>query len=349
MRLNVNKAAADPAVKAKSAIAEHLNTNAATFVSKSASDGIASLESLSYDAQENVQTAFADVADSVKEQLLSAGIEDINDTQLTAAAIAAMAAGNPAGYARQALSGVPGEVAGGRMIHAAGADYRDSVNPSLEAFDERALRDSLPTSISPVDFFGFLNHFRRVVDTAQGGEFALKVSVEKWDNNTRRFEAKPDGKIVVSRTDDGVWHIALISWDNSRPMIRFPLTLSKKAQLVNAQGESMPEAEVSRAVALGLIEVLYELIPHLLQQNYEPPKPRENGGQQGGGGRSGQGGYNRGGGGGGYQNRDNGGGGGGGGNYGGYGNNGGGGNSGGGHSQPPQNNSNDWSGDSLPM
>lgn len=155
----------------------------------------------------------------------------------------------------------------------------------------------------------------------------------------RSKELKPQTKVILGREQDGTIYIAVLSWDQSRPIIRFPVRPSQFNQFIKADGSPMDEATATTLYAPAWARVLRELMMNLVRTEYVHPEPkqRDGGSNSYGGNRGGGGGYNRGGGGGGN-----------------YGNNGGGG--GGGapqqqsqQSQAPQGGGGDWAGDNWPL
>jgi len=162
---------------------------------KNVTENLISLESLNdqdlmalqnhtSELSETIRESFQRVMPSMEE--FEEGAQALSDTQLEAGAIAAMAAGDPVEYARAAYNGraeggdrvslVDPEASGtaGRM------DFRDT--PSLEAFDERELRNYLPYSIvfnvqaSRQDEFGETFYPTTVVTPEQAG---LDVTVRR--------------------------------------------------------------------------------------------------------------------------------------------------------------------------
>jgi hypothetical protein len=158
-------------------------------------DNLISLESLSDQDFDKLSQTTSELADVIRESFQSilpsmeefeGGATSLSDAQLEAGAIAAMAAGNPVEYARAAYSGraegsdrvtlvdPEGAGAAGRM------DFRETA--SLEAFDERELRNYLPYSIvfnvqaSRQDEFGETFYPTTVVTPEQAG---LDVTVRR--------------------------------------------------------------------------------------------------------------------------------------------------------------------------
>lgn len=158
------------------------------FVNAKTTEDLISLESISAPRQSEVTAAFDEVKSQITHLLQGAGIamEGLDDTGLTAGAVAALAAGNPVAFAEKAYRGAAHAADGvtlvdANSIGAAGSlDYRPTT--SFESFDERELREHLPHSIvfnvfgARQDAFGELFYPTTVVTPDQAG---LDVSVSR--------------------------------------------------------------------------------------------------------------------------------------------------------------------------
>lgn len=171
----------------------------------------------------------------------------------------------------------------------------------------------IEVKLDQATFFAVIGAIRKMA--ASPGED--RIVVEKRDfkfmgGGKRSEEPMLEAKLAIGKDNTGVVYIAVASWDNSRPNVRFPFLPGGHSTFHNLAGEKLSEAELSVLMAGGYADAMSKVVAQLLVSNYvdEPPKQRPGG--QGGGGnynRGGQGGnYNRGGG---YNNN----GGGGGGNY----------------------------------
>lgn len=147
MSFKLNNKAKDPLAVAIQNIQTGLTHNAGSLVQGDTTVGLCSLESLTETARGNVESAFESMTSLVQDGLTSAGIEGIqvDSPQMQAAAIAAMAYGDPSAYARHAMTHQAQATAGVSLMN--GYEESAGVHSSMEAFDERALRESLPTSI----------------------------------------------------------------------------------------------------------------------------------------------------------------------------------------------------------
>lgn len=117
-------------------VSAQLNTN---LNSVEDARGVASMESLGEGQRNAVLNAYDNAENSVREALTSAGLESLSDAGLEAATIAAMASADPAGYARVAMTSAAAnalELTPSAKIHA-----------SMEAFDEKALKEAASASV----------------------------------------------------------------------------------------------------------------------------------------------------------------------------------------------------------
>jgi hypothetical protein len=123
--------------------------------------------------------------------------------------------------------------------------------------------------------------------------------------NGRRSDPMLDTTIIVGRDAEGVVFIGVTSWEKERPIIKFPFRPSAMHELVDSTGAPVPLAKISEYCARGWANLVAQIIPTILINEYVEPPPRDGAGAGGGGGnRGGGGGYggggNRSGGGGGY-------------------------------------------------
>lgn len=132
-----------------------------------------------------------------------------------------------------------------------------------------------------------------------------KEIIECWDqpfiNGQRSKDLKLDTKVVVGKDREGVVYLAVLSWDSSRPIVKFPIRPSQYTRLTHGDGSSYTEAEATLLYAPGWAKQLTQIISTLLADDFYE-RPDNNNGRGGYGG--GQGGGNQGG----YGNRQQGGG-----------------------------------------
>lgn len=130
-----------------------------------------------------------------------------------------------------------------------------------------------------------------------------KEIIECWDqpfiNGQRSKDLKLDTKVIVGKDREGVVYLAVLSWDSSRPIVKFPVRPSQYTRLVHSDGSAYTEAEASCIYAPGWASQLTEIVSNLLASDfYERPESNNQGGYGNRGGQGGQGGQ-----GGGYGNR----------------------------------------------
>jgi len=174
----------------------HISNQAGDFASPEQTQNLISMESLGETQRVSVENHFEQITDQLQGMVTSLGLEAFDDKTdegkrrlniaLEAGAIAAMAAGNPRAYAEAAYTNKAKVADGVTLVEvqhqgAAGAmDYR--TQPSLEAFDDRELREHLPYSIafnvfaSRQDDFSEAFYRTTVVTPDQAG---LDVSVSR--------------------------------------------------------------------------------------------------------------------------------------------------------------------------
>lgn len=171
-----------------------LNEAGTDFTSTSITEKLISLESLSDADINDLNNTTEQLADAIQESFNTItssmedfdGVNELTPAQLEAGAVAAMAGGNPIEYARTGYSTVAEgsdrvSLVEPEMAGVFGTvDFRDK--PSMEAFDERELKNFLPYSIvfnvqaSRQDEFGETFYPTTVVTPEQAG---LDVTVRR--------------------------------------------------------------------------------------------------------------------------------------------------------------------------
>lgn len=179
-----------------SALRQTVATQGSEFASKGTTANLISMESLDEGGHAELSRVCKDLSSEIKDAFKALrpsmedgeeGGEELTDVQLEAGAIAAMAAGDPAGYADVAMrsqaeqgAGIDGVVDIGASGAAGSVDTRET--PSLESFDERELAKFLPYSIafnvkaSVQDSFSEMFYPTTVVPPEQGG---LDITVRR--------------------------------------------------------------------------------------------------------------------------------------------------------------------------
>jgi len=130
---------------------------------------------------------------------------------------------------------------------------------------------------------------------------AGKISDFPFQQGGRSKELKLAATAFVGREQDGTVYIAVVSWDQSRPVVKIPVRPSQYMNWIGPDGQPLSAEAASLRFARAYARTVRGIMHQVLINEYEPPAPRP---QNGGGG----GGYGGGGGGGGYQNQNRGGG-----------------------------------------
>lgn len=129
-----------------------IKARGAEFASADVTSSVLSMESLS-DAELGELTQHSEtLRETLRDVFTTASVEGINDACLEAGVIAAMAAGNPLAYAERAMATGKVSTEGVTLIEptisGAGGnmDYRSTRAASLEAFDEKELKNGIAFS-----------------------------------------------------------------------------------------------------------------------------------------------------------------------------------------------------------
>ena len=144
----------------------------------------------------------------------------------------------------------------------------------------------------------------------------LAASNFRFINGKRSDAPMLDSKVVYGKDKEGVVFIGVMSWEQGRPIIKFPFRPTNLYSLSNSDGSAASPADVSVAMCRGWVKIITQIVGQILVDEYVEPPPRDDSrGGGGGGGYGGGGGNNNnnraGGGGGGYSGGGSGGGGGG--------------------------------------
>lgn len=125
------------------------------FVSNEQTRQMIGLENLSESGVADLEHHVEGLMGNIREAFHGIGIEGLNDSQLQAGALAAMAAGAPSDYAQKGYTNIQAvgmegiTVVDAAVVGAFGQmDYRMQATASLEAFSEQELRSHIPYSIA---------------------------------------------------------------------------------------------------------------------------------------------------------------------------------------------------------
>jgi hypothetical protein len=156
-----------------------------------------------------------------------------------------------------------------------------------------------------IEFETFLGWLETAVTAEPGWKQSMRFLDYPFQQGGRSKELKLSVTAIVGKEQDGTVYIGVVSWDQSRPVIKFPVRPSQYHQYIKGNGERFSEAEASITYAPAYARLLRNLVPLALVAEYTPPEPRPQQGGGGYGGGNGGGGYGGGGGGnGGYQNQN---------------------------------------------
>lgn len=172
------------------------------------------------------------------------------------------------------------------------------------ASDQAKQYGTIKAELDPLTFEEFCNTLERI---AAGGQDKAVIQCHDYPYTAqgRSKELKLQSSIIVGKEQDGTVYVGLVSWDNSRPVIKFPVRPSQYNRYLKSDGSRVDEAEMSQRTAASYARMIRQLVYQVLVNEYVPaerPQGQQNNNQQGGGQRN-QGGYGgQQGGGGGYNN-----------------------------------------------
>lgn len=161
----------------------------------------------------------------------------------------------------------------------------------------------IPGEFDPVNFEMFLETLRNIERIEPGKRVACRISDYPFQQGGRSKELKLASTVFVGREADGTGYVAVVHWDQSRAVLKFPLVPSQFHSWIGEDGQPFTPALISMRFAPAYANTVGRIISNVLHSEYEAPAPRP----QNGGGNGGYGGGNQGGG--GYNNNSNGGGG----------------------------------------
>lgn len=156
-----------------------------------------------------------------------------------------------------------------------------SVRTNLPNDKNFGLIDAELDAMSFEVLIGMLQNAR---DMEPGTKEALRTLDFPWSGQGRSKELKPQTTVIVGREPDGLIYLAVTSWDQSRPVIKFPVVPSQYVQYIKNDGQVLTAVDASIKWSRAWAGVLRELMYDLLRANYEEPQrnTRQNNGGQGG-------------------------------------------------------------------
>lgn len=159
--------------------------------------------------------------------------------------------------------------------------------------------------MSAPTFYTFIELLRNLADGPADNSVTVELSDFKFirgqngGRGERSKEPMTEARVVIGKDKEGVMYLACISWEQSRPIIKFPFRSTRFEKYTDAQKQPLAAGMLSCLMARGWANLLSQLTPHILNDEYWEKPRDDNGGQQGGGNRGswgGGGGNNNGGG-----------------------------------------------------
>lgn len=174
-------------------------------------------------------------------------------------------------------------------------------NPSITVFTN----DPSDTETKPIR--GAIGHDGwgpaiSLINSAINGEPGVQYRMELRTGHPKK--TIPDTTLIAGRDESsGVVWICVAK--QGRPAKRFELRPSVYYNILDRNGNPLPDGEQSVIWARGWIDSLNKLVMHFMRETYEPPQPQQGGNRGGYNGGGNRGGYNGGGGQQNYQNQQN--------------------------------------------
>lgn len=144
-------------------------------------------------------------------------------------------------------------------------------------------RGIIEAELDNPSFEVFLDMLEKAGTLEPGTKQGIKCLDYPFTQGGRSRELKPQAQVIVGREQDGTVFIAVVSWDSTRPVIRFPVRPSLFQQFIKSDGSIMDEPTASLLYAPAWSRVLRNLVFGLLRTEYVHPERRTPAGQGGGG------------------------------------------------------------------
>ena len=189
-------------------------------------------------------------------------------------------------------------------------------NPSITYFTGGKNQDGRAETVrAPMDVYTFnlvIDEISRMVGENKPGVFSMECLNYPKDQDGGK-QLVPVAKVVVSRKEDGLMTISVVSPDQTVARKEFPFAIPDgRFFKLNYRDVDTPAIQINHACARTFCKVMQQLVTQISMTTYVKPQPKARSGGGGYGNRGGGGygnrggGYNRGGG--GYGNRGDGGG-----------------------------------------
>jgi len=137
----------------------------------------------------------------------------------------------------------------------------------------------IEAELDPTTLEVFLNFLENAPSLEPGQHNAIKALDRPWVKGGRSPDLKPQSKTIVGKEQDGTIFICVLSWDQSRPVIKFPVRPSIYYQFEKSDGSQMDEASASAIFAPAWARMLRSLVFNQLREDFVPYQPSQNKGQ----------------------------------------------------------------------
>lgn len=133
-------------------------------------------------------------------------------------------------------------------------------------------------------FEALMQALEYILKSKEQTHIAVEVMQRTW-NGGKPGDIKPAGRLAVGRDSNGVMFVAITSWDQNRPKLRFPLLPNERDfNFYDASGQPLEKSKLSELVAGGWLSRMRSMMPTIQFHTYTEPQPKEKkgGGQSGG-------------------------------------------------------------------
>lgn len=151
----------------------------------------------------------------------------------------------------------------------------NQVGITMYSNDPNDEKKSVRVQMPPTDFCRVLVLLEMAINFPDQGDHKhwMEYSDYQWFSGEKSKEVKLQGVIYVGKKDGVVW-MSLVSYDKSRPRIKFPFGNTMYTALYKSDGSPMTDAETSVISAKANLLFLTHTIPTVANANY---KHRETG------------------------------------------------------------------------
>jgi len=134
------------------------------------------------------------------------------------------------------------------------------------ADEKKSVRIQMP----PTDFCRILVLLEMAINFPEQGDHKvwMEYSDYMWFNREKSKEVKLQGTVYIGKKDGVVW-MSLVSYDKSRPRIKFPFGNTMYTALYKSDGSAMTDAETSVISAKANLMFLQHTIPTVANAHYK--------------------------------------------------------------------------------